>query len=122
MPLPTASPFADAERWFAHPLIRLDVHVTCCSYCSWRFEGDSVSMWRDHMAVAHPSEAEFMERAVDAIRGHGTYDTDWEAACYRIAGLIERATSEVASRSGEQPPPTRPRESGTGGGTIEGGG
>lgn len=33
---------------------------------------------------------------------------------------VVRACAEVASRSGEQPPPTRPRSGGTGGGNRQG--
>jgi hypothetical protein len=36
----------------------------------------------------------------------------------RLANVVRRA-QEIASRSGEQPPPTRPRATGTGGGTDE---
>lgn len=73
------------------PIGRMGVDITACSFCGWQRGGDSVPAWRSHMAEDHVEVYATQILIVDAIRGHGTYDTNYEDACLRLAGNITRA-------------------------------
>lgn len=47
-------------------------------------------------------------------------DPDRQDEIHSYLDEAAQLDAEIASRSGEQPPPTRPRSGGTGGGTNEG--
>lgn len=70
------------------PIVSIGVDITTCSQCPWQIGGDHIEQWRAHTRSEHPQYAGQLDAIVAAISGTGTWDTSYEAACIRLAGII----------------------------------
>lgn len=81
------------------------VDIVTCSFCTWEADGHqpgALAAWEQHMATVHPVYWAQRNAVVAAIRGHGTYDTNYPEACGRLAQLMLNAIGLTPDKTGER--------------------
>lgn len=81
-----------------------NVDVMTCSFCSWKTDGHkplALVAWVDHMAADHPVYWAQRNAIVAALYGRGTYDTNYDEACGRLAQVVLDAIGLTPDKTGE---------------------